>query len=122
VTVTPCQSLTLASWWRAEGDDRPDLNMTFSLVGMDGQPIAADTHTLGDYSYVRANQWRTGEVYYDEHDLTVPCEQPDGDYVLGANLFSYDAATATADALNATVDGNPTGGFVYLTTLFIRSE
>ena len=114
VSVQPCQSITLESWWQAGRVPDENYSLTLTLAGADGVGIARSDGTPAG---LLMQQWQPEQLYLDERSLQVPCDTPPGEYPLLLGLYNFE----TGEALPATLpDGATVGALAYLTTLFVQ--
>jgi hypothetical protein len=117
VNVTPCQRITVQSWWSAEADVPNNLSMTLVMVdSSDGQGIAnADGLPTGRDSGALIAE----TPHIDERSLQVPCDVAPGEYplLIGVYGLSGDKISQLPVSLP---DGTAVGNFAYLTTLFVQ--
>jgi hypothetical protein len=117
VNVTPCQWITVQSWWSADQGVPNNLSMTLVLVNAsDGQGIAnADGLATGRDSSALIQE----TPHVDERSLQIPCNIQSGEYPLLIGVYGL-----TGDKIDrlpvSLPDGTPVGNFAYLTTLFVQ--
>ncbi|RMF77177.1 MAG: hypothetical protein D6737_18465 [Chloroflexi bacterium] len=114
VTVQPCQTIALESWWQVDAAPPANVSMTLVLVDANGIGIVNTDGTPAD-SYTET--WQPARLYLDERTLTIPCDLPPGEYPLLTGLYDLE----TVETLPVTLpDGSPVVGHAYLTTLIVE--
>lgn len=98
----------LVTLWQIE-QPMDDLVLFSHLLGPDGKPIAQV-----DRLDVPSHFWQTGDVFLQLHELTVPAGTPPGPYPLAIGLY-----TPLGNRLPITVDGQPAGDIIPITTLTV---
>ena len=93
--VSPCETITVQSWWKAY--DAPDQNYsaTLILVNSDGKQI---NQKDGGLAGIEMLIWVPDLLYSDERDITVPCDAPPGDYILQFGIYDF----TTLESLSVT--------------------
>lgn len=84
--VRPCDVLTLESWWSITAPVSMDYSLTFTLNPLDKDGIA---RTDGAPGGGQMRLWQVNGLYYDERDLTVPCDAAPGEYFLVAGIYDW---------------------------------
>ncbi|MEO0565870.1 MAG: hypothetical protein AAF125_27420 [Chloroflexota bacterium] len=122
VTVQPCTTLTLSSWWRAASEPpRANTDLTWSVVSETGETISRVDRLLGDHVGDHSGGWMMPDLHYDERTLDVPCDLAAGSYPIGLSAFVWDDNIDEIETYDAVLpDGTSTGGFFYLTNLFVE--
>lgn len=115
MTVQPCQTVQVDSWWQANPQPTENYNLTLALAGQDGVGIASSDGTPAN---TLMQQWQPSQLYLDERHLTIPCDTPPGAYNLLTGLYNFENGDALPAALP---DGSPVGDLLYLTTLTVES-
>jgi len=103
--VGPGGTLQVTLYWQALVDMDVPYTVFVHLLGVDGQvaaghdgePVAATRPTTG---------WVPGEYVVDTHDVQIPVDMAQGDYVVEVGL--YDAGTRGMPRLRLVVDGGIT--------------
>ena len=116
VEVAPCQTISVDTWWQTDVMADTLYSSTLVIANADGQGVAnADDMPGGVFM---TPLWETDELYFDERQLTIPCDIESGSYNL--LLGFYDIGTVETDG-NLPVnspDGESLGTTLYyLTTL-----
>jgi hypothetical protein len=114
VTVQPCQRVHVESWWLAQEQLPANYSMQLAMVNADGTGVASSNT---DLSILPTQVWVPGMYHIDARTVTVPCDITPGEYPLVMSVYDP-AAAQSLTAFNP--DGQPTGDFVYLTTLFVE--
>lgn len=115
VDVSPCQTVTIESWWRTSNLIGTPYTLTLVLADDNGQvaiheQVPANVFTI---------EWQTDTNYRDISQLPIPCDIAQGSY----NLLLGMKETLTGDALPLTYpDGNSIGTLTYLTTLNVQGS
>jgi hypothetical protein len=115
LTLHPCESATIQTWWQAEdmNADGSDYH-TSTVIARAGQGIVKVDGPIGDSPTFN---WQNGYLYLDERIMDIPCDLPTGDYDL--LITAYDVKHPDI-ALGVTFpDGTPIGEYFYLTPLRI---
>lgn len=117
VNVTPCQQITVQSWWSA--DQRISNNLSMTLVLMN----ATDSQGIANYDGLLTGR-DSGDLileppHVDERSIQIPCNIQPGEYPLLIGVYAL-----TGDKINplpvSLSNGTPLGNFAYLTTLFVQ--
>ncbi len=120
--VQPCRPISVDTWWSLAQETTSLYSSTLALVGEDGQGVAnADDSPGGAYL---TSIWQSGQHYFDERELLVPCDLAEGEYslVLGMYQLPAEAGDPVQNLPVYTAAGEPTGRrYEYLTTLTVRS-
>ena len=116
VEVQPCQMINLDTWWQTDNPSDAQYSSTLVIADESGQGIAnADDMPGGFYT---TPLWQPDQLYFDERQLTIPCDIQEGQYSLLLGL--YDIETVDNLPVNS-VDGEPMGtNLLYLTTLNVN--
>jgi len=94
-TLRAGQTLTITLTW----ESLEPLSESYTVFAhlLDGRPEAAEAPLVTQHDSLPCDateptwRWQPGEYVLDEHVLTVPSDQPAGEYLLGVGL--YDSAT-----------------------------
>lgn len=112
LTVPPCATVSLETFWTGDAPTTTDYSVTFTLADANGLGVSrADGATLMPMRY-----WQPQRAYYDMRALSVPCDLPAGAYNLLLGVYESESTQALAAT---TADGGALGGIVYLTTLTV---
>lgn len=84
--VAACESVEVATFWRADAPSEVPLSMTLLLVGADGTPIAQTDAAL---TLTPSNAWAVGQTYLDARALALPCDLAAGEYQLMAGVYDW---------------------------------
>jgi len=116
VQVTPCQTISVDTWWQTDVSSDMLYSSTLVIADQNGQGVAnADDMPGGVFM---TPLWEPDTLYFDERELTVPCDIEVGKYNLLLGL--YDIETVENLPVN-TADGDPLGtNLLYLTTLTVE--
>lgn len=110
VDITPCQTITIESWWQTQQASQNPDELVLILADDNGQ-VAISEKTPAD---VFTTNWIADTFYRDHNTLTIPCDIETGSY----NLLLGMKDSITGDSLALTYpDGNDIGTLYYLTTL-----
>ncbi|MEO0562117.1 MAG: hypothetical protein AAF125_08385, partial [Chloroflexota bacterium] len=116
LTMPPCGTITVESWWYADEQPADNLNMQVVMVGDDGGPLASANRPLTD---IPTAIWETGRYTLDVRRLSVPCDATPGSYPLIMGVYNPD----TLASLPATSpDGGDLGAQYYLTNLTVEAS
>jgi hypothetical protein len=114
VSLHPCESLNLESWWLAESVPSNNYSMTMVLADANGNGII---NVDGSPANILTGLWEANRYYLDERSINIPCDFATGDYPL---LLSIYDPVSSERLSTRDKDGNPIAGLVYLTTIQIR--
>lgn len=116
VEIQPCQTLSVDTWWQTDDPSDALYSSTLVIADANGQGIAnADDMPGGMFM---TSIWEADTLYFDERNLTVPCDIDSGQYLLLLGL--YDIETVENLPVNS-ADGLPMGtNLLYLTTLTVE--
>ena len=117
VQVSPCQTITLESWWQAESVDETPLTLTLILADSDGDGQMAISNSVPADRFT--SDWLPGAFYRDRSRLSLPCDIADGSYPL---LLGMKESTSGEILPLRFADGNPIGEQFYLTTLRVSPQ
>lgn len=114
--AAPGEDLELALYWRAVTTLPTNYNVFVHLVDAEGRIVAqGDGPPLAGFRPTVS--WRPGEVFVDEHTITLPEDLQPGTYRLWTGLYDAD----TGERLPAVRDGESVpGGAVVLQEVIIR--
>lgn len=116
VEIQPCQTIALDTWWQTEKESNKLYSSTLVIADSDGQGVANADDMPGGYTMTSI--WQPDHLYFDERQLTVPCDIPAGQYNLLLGL--YDIETVENLPVNSP-NGDPMGtNLLYLTTLTVK--
>ncbi|MCY4020366.1 MAG: glycosyltransferase family 39 protein [Chloroflexi bacterium] len=118
--VSACQTITVESWWSINNETSQLYSSTLVIVDRHGQGAANSDHVPG--GVYLTSIWQPGGPYFDERQLTIPCDLPAGEYplLLGMYQLPTDDNTAVQNLEIYTADGEPTGRYLeYLTTITV---
>jgi hypothetical protein len=85
--VHPCDVLKLQSWWTVTAPVPVDYSMTYALNPADQDDGIVRTDGAPAGSQMRL--WQPDSLFYDERELTVPCDIKPGDYYLVAGIYDW---------------------------------
>lgn len=116
VQVQPCQTISVDTWWETDTTSPKLYSSTLVIADQSGQGVAnADDMPGGIFL---TSVWEPDTLYFDERNLTIPCDIETGQYNLLLGL--YDLETVENLPVN-TPDGSPMGtNLLYLTTLTVE--
>lgn len=115
VEVTPCQSITVESWWQTTAPSNDPYDIVLILADDNGQ-IAINEQPPAN---LFTTEWDVNTYHRDINTLTVPCNASAGSY----NLLLGMKNSITGETLDLTYpDGNPIGTLYYLTTLSVQGS
>ncbi|MCY4071058.1 MAG: glycosyltransferase family 39 protein [Chloroflexi bacterium] len=118
--VSACQTISVDSWWSINRETDQLYSSTLVIADRHGQGVAnSDSVPGGVYL---TSIWQPGRPYFDERQLTVPCDLPAGEYPLSLGMYELppDDNTAVQNLEIYTADGQPTGRYLeYLTTITV---
>ena len=115
--VTPCQSVTVESWWQSTRWDPTSHLLTLILSEEDGNGQVAISYQRP--AGKRTSEWTSGIFYRDQVTLDIPCTISSGSYVL--LLGMRDGVTHEQLQLRSS-DGSTIGSLYYLTTLHVAQS
>lgn len=116
VQVQPCQTISVDTWWETDTPSPTLYSSTLVIANQDGQGVAnADDMPGGIFL---TSIWEPDTFYFDERQLTIPCDIESGQYNLLLGLYNIE----TVENLPVnTPDGSPMGtNLLYLTTLTVE--
>lgn len=117
VTVLPCQSVRIESWWQMQNQPQANYSMQVAMVNSSGESVSASNTNL---TTTPTRVWVPEGYFLDARSVQVPCDAPPGEYPLVMSVYDPDTV-AGAGSLPVTLpDGTPFNDYVYLTTLFIE--
>jgi hypothetical protein len=116
VEVQSCQRVHLESWWHRVSLPQANYSMQIALVDSDGQAIGAANTSL---THVATEVWGPDAYFLDARGLTIPCAATPGEYALVMSVYDPQTVQSAGSLLVTLPDGQPSGDFVYLTTLFV---
>jgi hypothetical protein len=108
-TVAPCESITVGSVWETDTPLADGYSATLTLDRITGAG-AWDFETLvrrdRGLGIAPSETWQVGQQYFDERTIDIPCDVPNGDYMLQMGVYNYRDATrlpiTLVDAANET--------------------
>jgi len=115
-----CQTITVDTWWSINNETERLYSSTLVIADRHGQGAANSDNVPG--GIYLTSIWRPGRPYFDERQLTIPCDLPAGEYplLLGIYALPADESTAPQNLEVYTADGEPTGRYLeYLTTITV---
>ncbi len=115
--VSPCQSVTIDSWWQIEAPDSTPYSLSIILADDDGdgQLAIADTVPADQFT----SDWLHKRYYRDRSHLEIPCDAKSGSF----NLLLAARESITGEPLVlAYPGGEVTDGEYYLTTINIEGS
>lgn len=119
--VRACQTITVDSWWSISKETSQLYSSTLVIADQHGQGAANKDNVPG--GVYLTSIWQPGRPYFDERQLTIPCDLPDGDYALLLGMYHL-PTDDTAGVQNLeiyTADGEATGrSLEYLTTITVN--
>ena len=116
VEIQPCQTIALDTWWQTQNESNKLYSSTLVIANADGQGIANADYMPGGYAMTPL--WQPDQLYFDERQLTVPCDIEAGQYNLLLGLYNIE--TVENLPVNSP-DGDPMGtNLLYLTTLTVK--
>jgi hypothetical protein len=84
----PGEDFTVTLWWTAEIKPPLDFSVSVFVIGEDGLSVAnSDGPPLGGQAMT--STWEVGQLYYDQHDLSLPEDLPPGTYDIGVKMYYY---------------------------------
>lgn len=86
-SVPAGSSLRIAIYWEAAAAPAEDLHAFVHLLDGNGTLVAQDDRPPGGPG-APTSAWRAGELYLDDHRLTLPADLPPGEYSLVVGLYS----------------------------------
>ena len=118
--VTPCQDVTLISWWRTEQQLEDKHLFKFEAIES-GTPLTREDDTLG---FDSSQYWYTDTMYRDVSQVTIPCETTPGNYDILISMYAEpNDFKPVVTPLNIYANDDqrtPLGqDFLYLTTLHV---
>ena len=118
--VTVCQPITVDSWWSINNETDQLYSSTLVIADENGQGAANSDNVPG--GLYLTSIWQPDRPYFDERQLTIPCDLPAGDYALSLGMYAIPSAenTALQNLEIHTAAGDPTGRYLeYLTTITV---
>lgn len=119
--VQPCASISVDTWWSVVQPLELLYSSTLVIAGADGRGVAnSDAVPGGIYP---TSIWQPEQLYFDERELSLPCDLPSGDYplLLGMYATPVEGGESPQNLLVHTADGAPTDRQLeYLTTLVVQ--
>ncbi|MCY4465726.1 MAG: glycosyltransferase family 39 protein [Chloroflexi bacterium] len=119
--VQPCASISVDTWWSVAQPLDKLYSSTLVIVGANGGGIAnSDAVPGGIYL---TSIWQPGQLYFDERELSLPCDLPAGDYPLLLGMYETPVAAGESPQklLVHSADGAPSDRQLeYLTTLVVQ--
>ena len=108
-----CEPLIFESWWLA--DEVPALNYSSTLVLEDANGEVIARHDAG-IANIPMQLWEPGQYYFDARTLDIPCDIPQGEYILKFGVYDVEslASLPLTDA-----DGESGGELAEITILDI---
>ncbi|MFZ4816863.1 MAG: hypothetical protein ACOYL5_20170, partial [Phototrophicaceae bacterium] len=95
-TVAPCESITVGSLWETDTPLADGYSATLTLDRITGVG-AWDFETLvrrdTGLGIAPSETWQVGQRYFDERTIDIPCDVPNGDYMLQMGVYNYRDAT-----------------------------
>ena len=119
--VQACQTISVDSWWSIAKETDKLYSSTLVIVDGDGQG-AANSDTVPGGVYL-TSIWQPGRPYFDERQLTLPCNLAAGEYPLLLGLYELtpDENSAVQNLEVVTAEGESTGHHLeYLTTITVN--
>lgn len=119
VEVAPCQTISVDTWWQTAVMTDTLYSSTLVIADANGQGVAnADDMPGGIFETPR---WEPEQLYFDERQLTIPCEIESGSYNLLLGFYDIGTVDSTGNLPVNTPDGEPLGSSLYyLTTLTVN--
>lgn len=116
VEIQPCQTIAIDTWWQTDNLSDKLYSSTLVIADENGQGLAnADDMPGGFYM---TSLWQPDQLYFDERQLTVPCDIQAGQYNLLLGL--YDIETVTNLPVNTPDGESMDTSLLYLTTLTVK--
>lgn len=115
VDVTPCQNITVESWWQTSIPTENPLQLTLILADDNSQLAIGEDFPANIYT----TDWEADRYYRDQSQLTIPCNITTGSY----NLLLGIKDSITGESLPLVYpDGNEIGKLYYLTTIHTKGS
>lgn len=118
--VSACHTITVDSWWSINQETEQLYSSTLVIADQHGQGAANSDNVPGG-AYL-TSIWLRGRPYFDQRQLTIPCDLPPGEYplLLGMYALPPDESAALQNLEVHTADGEATGRYLeYLTTITV---
>ena len=119
--VPPCETISVDTWWSVMQPLDKLYSSTLVIAGADGQGVVnSDAVPGGIYP---TSIWQTEQLYFDERELSLPCDLPAGDYPLLLGMYEtpVEGSAAPQNLFVHSADGAPTDRQLeYLTTLVVQ--
>jgi hypothetical protein len=116
VEIQACQTISIDTWWQTEQGSNTLYSSTLVIADENGQGVVNADDMPGGYAMT--SLWQPDQLYFDERQLTIPCDIKAGQYNLLLGL--YEIETIENLPVNS-VDGEPMGtNLLYLTTLTVK--
>ena len=115
VTVSPCQAITIESWWQIQNLDSTPYSIGIILADADGDSQLAIANSVPADKFT--SDWQTERFYRDRTTLEVPCTVQEGSYDL---LLSAKESMSGKPLELAYPAGDTIGTLFYLTTLHVE--
>ena len=115
VFVSPCQAITVESWWQIQNLDSTPYSIGIILADADGDSQLAIANSVPADQFT--SDWQTGRFYRDRTTLEVPCTIEEGSYDL---LLSAKESMSGKPLELAYPAGDTIGTLFYLTTLHVE--
>jgi hypothetical protein len=108
----PGDTVRLATLWEVVGEAPPDLVLFTHLLDADGEPVAQ-----ADRLDVPSEQWQSGDLFVQLHEVIVPSELASGVYQLTTGLYP---AADWRQRLPLSTGGEAAGDTLVLPPLEVR--
>ena len=116
-SVSPCQSVTVESWWQLTAPDATPYSISLILASSDGRDQLAITTAVPADEFT--SDWRANKFYRDRSALEIPCDIEPSQY----NLLLAAKESDTGRPLPLARPGSdPLGNEIYLTTLIVEAS
>ena len=116
-----CQTITVDSWWSINKETERLFSSTLVIADENGQGAANSDNVPG--GVYLTSIWQPRRPYFDERQLTIPCDLPAGEYPLSLGLYPL-PAQESAPPQNLEIHsatGEASGRYLaYLTTIFVN--
>ena len=115
VQVSPCQSVTIESWWQTVATDTIPHSISIILADSDGDGQLAITDAVPADEFTI--NWTPERYYRDRTTITLPCDIGEGSFDL---LLAAKESMSGEPLTLAYPSGDTVGHLYYLTTLHVK--
>jgi hypothetical protein len=88
-----CETVTIRSFWETpDGGLLDGYSVTATLDRITGDGLwdfNTEARSDSQLTLTPTNDWQPGQLYLDERTLELPCDLPDGEYILRLGVYNY---------------------------------